>query len=54
MNVLLGLLQLWRDEVVDCVDEFDLHDEQSWWEKACEPFPDETTRALEHMRYWEH
>jgi hypothetical protein len=35
------------------VDEFDLQDEQSWWEKACELFPIETARAVEHMRYWE-
>lgn len=53
MNVLLRLLQIWRDEVIDRVDEYDLQDEQSWWDKACELFPDETARAVEHMRYWE-
>lgn len=41
LTVLLKLLRLWRDEVVDAVDDLTPDGPQAWWDFAVAMFPDE-------------
>lgn len=50
LNVLLKLLRIWRNEIIDTVDELAPGSPQAWWDLAFELFPKECGRALAHMR----
>lgn len=50
LNVLLKLLRIWRNEIIDAVDELAPESPQAWWDLAFERFPEECERALAHMK----
>jgi hypothetical protein len=50
LNVLLKLLRIWRNEIIDVVDELAPRSPQEWWDLAVQTFPKECDRALTHMR----
>lgn len=50
LNVLLKLIRIWRNEIIDTIDELAAETPQAWWDAANARFPDECRRALSHMR----
>ncbi len=50
LNVILKLLRIWRNEIIDTVDELAPSSPHAWWDLATEMFPKESERALAHMR----
>ncbi len=50
---LLNLLRLWAPTAIDRADASMPKSPQEFWDKAMEVAPDETRRALEHVRVCE-
>ncbi len=50
MNILLQLIRIWDTSMIDVVDGYQFKNEQDWWEKAVSLFPENTHKAMAHMR----
>ena len=50
MNILLQLIRIWDTSMIDVVDDYQLENEQGWWDIAVSLFPENTHKAMAHMR----
>ena len=53
MNVLLCLTDLWTPGLIDDIDNQHPRSPQDWWDLAVQKYPDDTKRAMSHMKLCE-